>query len=553
MSAGNSKFDGKLLTHMSAYVISWSRGAPRGGCRRTVTAMLLASALLSGAVLPASAQSNRDGERLRKIAAYVEKARRDWEVPGLGLAIVRNDTVIFAQGFGTRTIGRDERVDENTLFAIGSSSKAFTAAAVAMLVDEGKLRWTDPATRHLPGLAFHDDYVNRELTVADLLSHTSGLPRYDQLWGAFNYPREEILRRVRSLEPTTSFRSTFGYQNIMYLAAGELVHANSGRSWDDFIAQRIFAPLGMKRSSTTVRALAGAANVASPHARVANTIVAVPYRNIDNIGPAGSINSSVREMAEWLRLQLGRGVHNGSRVLSDSVVRAMHSPRIVISRTARDEENNPHTHFASYGMGWFLEDYRGRKVIHHGGNIDGMTAMVAMLPNERVGFVLLENLNSSGMRTALMHYIFDRFLDAEERDWSAEDLARARATRARAAAAADSAGGQAQGPARVSGTQPSRPLARYAGTYENEMFGDVVVREENGRLVLRAGNGPAIHAEMEHWHFDTFRTRNLDPAAGPLRDAQRMMVTFALDARGESNVLTLAGLGEFRRRPERAR
>jgi CubicO group peptidase (beta-lactamase class C family) len=520
----------------------------RGG-RSGAAVMLLTMVLLPLSVGDATAQNGRgDAARLRRIEAYVEKARRDWEVPGLALAIVKHDSVIFAKGFGTRTLGRDEPVNEHTLFAIGSSSKAFTAAAVALLVDEGKIRFTDPARRHLPQLRFYEEYVTREITIRDLLSHSSGLPRYDQLWGLFNYPREEILRRVQYLEPNTSFRSTYGYQNIMFLAAGELVHAVDGRSWDDFIARRIFEPLGMTRSTTTIRLLEGRDNVATPHGRVNDAIVAIPYRNIDNIAPAGSINSSVRDMAEWVRLQLGRGVHNGKRLLSDSVMREMHTPQTVIRRPARDEQANPFTNFAAYGLGWMLEDYRGRKVIHHGGNIDGMTALVALLPNDSVGFVLLENLNGSGLRTPLMHYIFDRFLDADERDWSREYLERARQARVRAAANGDST---AQPPTRVPDTRPSRPLARYAGTYENPIYGEVVVAEENGKLVLRAGNGGAIHVELEHWHFDTFRTRNLDPAAGALRDANRIMVTYALDARGEPRSLVLGNIGEFRRRPAR--
>ena len=516
--------------------------------RRTLAPVLIALAI--GA--PVYAQNGTtDAQRLRKIEAYVEKARKDWEVPGLGLAIVKNDTVIFAKGFGTRTLGKNEPVDEHTLFAIGSSSKAFTSAAVAMLVDAGKVRWSDPVTKHLPSLTFHDDYVTHQITVEDILSHSSGLPRYDQLWSTLNYPREELLRRIRFLEPTTSFRGAYQYQNLMFAVAGELVRAVDGRSWDDFIAQRIFQPLGMQRSGTTVRLLANMPNVATPHARIEDKITPIVYKNIDGIGPAGSINSSVREMAEWVRLQLGRGQVGGKRLFSDSVARQMHAPHTLIPRSAQAERDNPYTHFNAYGLAWMLEDYRGRKVVHHGGNIDGMTAMVAMLPNEKIGFVLLENMNGSGMRNHIMHYIFDRFLDAEEKDWSGEALTRQQQARERARAAArDSA--QA-GPPRVADTKPSLPLARYVGTYENEMFGDVVITEENGKLILKAGHEAAVHAELEHWHFDTFRTRNLNPAGGPLRDANRFMVTFALDARGEPRIVTVGPLGEFRRRAQPAR
>lgn len=505
--------------------------------------LILAGLLPSGATAQAGAST--DAERIRAIDAYLEKARQDWEIPGFGFAVVRNDSVIFARGYGTRTHGRNEPVDEHTLFAIGSSSKAFTAAAVGMLVDEGRLGWNDRASAVLPGLRFREDYVTRELTVRDLLAHSSGLSRYDQLWGLFGYDPAEIVRRVQFIEPTTSFRSAFGYQNLMYLAAGEVVRTKSGRTWDDFVTERMLRPLGMTRSNTTIRLLDGLPNVATPHARVDGATVAIPYRNIDNIGPAGSINSSAREMAEWVRLQLAGGVHAGQRLLSDSVMREMHTPVTLIRRTAQQAEANPYSHFSTYGLGWFIEDHRGHRLVHHGGNIDGMSALVAMMPDENVGFVLLENMNGSGMRFPLMYWIFDRFIDAELRDWSAEALERQREARERAAAAGQGAGG----PARVEGTRPSKELAAYTGTWSSDPYGDLVITLESGRLVVRGGANNAIHAELEHWHYDTFRSRNLDPDAGPLRGGARMFITFALDAAGNPRLATVSGLAEFRRRP----
>jgi CubicO group peptidase (beta-lactamase class C family) len=513
-------------------------------------ACLLLLALCAAAMLPADASAQAttatDADRLRAIDEYLEKARHDWEIPGFGFAIVRNDSVIFARGYGTRTHGRNEPVDEHTLFAIGSSSKAFTAAAIAMLVDEGRLSWSDRASAVLPALRFREEYVTRELTVRDLLAHSSGLSRYDQLWGLFGYDPAEIVRRVQYIEPTTSFRSAFGYQNLMYLAAGEVVRAKDGRSWDDFISQRLFRPLGMTRSNTSIRLLEGMSNVATPHARVDNAIVAIPYRLIDNIGPAGSINSSAREMAEWVRLQLAGGERGGQRLLSDSVMREMHAPVTLIRRTPQQAEANPYSHFSTYGMGWFIEDHRGHRVVHHGGNIDGMSALVAMMPDENVGFVLLENMNGSAMRMPLMYWIFDRFINAELRDWSAEALERQREARERAAASGQPAGG---GPARVDGTRPSRDNAAWAGTWTSDAYGDLVITVEDGRLVVRGGANNAIHAELEHWHYDTFRTRNLDPNAGPLRAGARMFITFALDAQGNPRLATISGLGDFRRRP----
>ena len=226
---------------------------------------------------------------------YVNKALKDWEVPGVAIAVVKDDKVVFAKGYGVRELGKPEMVDEKTLFAIGSSSKAFTSAAIAMLVDEGKLKWDDHVTKYLPGFQLFDPYVTREMTVRDLLTHRIGLERGDQLWYATDYSRDEVLRRIRFLEPSSSMRSKFGYQNVMYLAAGQIVPSVTTKSWDDFIGERIFTPLGMKETNTSIRLLKGKTDVAAPHQTIDDKVQPVPYRLIDNIGPAGSINSNVFE------------------------------------------------------------------------------------------------------------------------------------------------------------------------------------------------------------------------------------------------------------------
>jgi CubicO group peptidase (beta-lactamase class C family) len=481
---------------------------------------------------------------LRGLDAYVERGMREWEVPGLAIAIVKDDAVVYARGFGVRELGGQDRVDENTVFAIGSASKAFTAAAVGMLVEEGKVAWDDAATRHLAGFQLFDPYATRELTVRDLLAHRSGLARGDQLWYATEFDRAEILRRVRYLEPSWSFRSQFGYQNLMYLAAGELVPAvHPGTSWDDFVRDRIFAPLGMRRSSTSTLALQGQPNVASPHARVDGRVRPIPYRNIDNIGPAGSINSSATEMAQWVRLQLGEGTYAGRKLLESATVREMHTPHTVIRREGSWAMMSPASNFMTYGLGWFLQDYRGRMVVQHGGNIDGMHALVSMMPEERLGMVILTNLPNS-LTSALAHRVFDLYLGrdggAAPRDWSAILLAR-RDSLAREAQAQQRRFEES----RVTGTTPSLALDRYAGTYQDDMFGDVVVALEEGRLVAR--RGPAFVGDLEHWHHDTFRIAWRDATRG------HGFATFALDARARVVTLDMQGLATFARVSEPTR
>src|SRR5687767_572211 len=282
---------------------------------------------------------------------YVANAMKEWEVPGLAIAIVKDDRIVFAKGYGVRELGGTAAVDDHTLFAIGSSSKAFTAAALAMLVDEGKIKWDDPVTKYLPGFQLFDPYTTRELTVRDLLTHRSGLERGDLLWYASAYDRDEVLRRVRHLKPSWSLRSRFGYQNIMYLAAGQILPSLTGKSWDDFVRGRIFTPLGMTSSSTSIKALADSDNVATPHSKFDDKVGPVAWRNIDNIGPAGSINSNVLDMAQWVRLQLGGGEYQGKRLISAAAVKEMHSPQSIIPLTTMYEKLYPEAHFLTYGLG----------------------------------------------------------------------------------------------------------------------------------------------------------------------------------------------------------
>jgi CubicO group peptidase (beta-lactamase class C family) len=420
---------------------------------------------------------------------YVNKALKDWEVPGMAIAIVKDDKLLMAKGYGVRKLGDVAPVDERTLFAIGSSSKAFTAAAIAMLVDEGKMKWDEPATKYLPGFQLFDPYVTRELTVRDMLTHRSGLERGDLLWYGTDYDRDEVLRRVRFLKPSWSLRSRFGYQNIMYLAAGQAVNTASGKNWDEFVRQRIFTPLGMSSSSTSIMALKAETNVASPHAKFDDKVQPISWRKIDNIGPAGSINSNATDMAQWVRLHLNQGTFKNERILSSGAVKEMHMPQTVMRLEGLSEKIHSETHFMTYGLGWFLQDYRGRKIVHHGGNIDGMSALVAMIPEEKLGVVILTNMNGTSVPTAIMYRVFDSFLEAPQKDWSGELLKIVKSAQEQAATVE-----KKQEADRVKGTNPSLALAKYAGNYTNEMYGDAKVKEQNGKLVVEYS--PPLKGEL---------------------------------------------------------
>jgi CubicO group peptidase (beta-lactamase class C family) len=484
---------------------------------------------------PLSAQS----DPLAGLPEWLERALRDWEVPGLALAVVRGDSVIYARGFGVREVGRPDRVDERTLFAIGSASKAFTAAAVGVLVDEGKLHWDDKVTAHLPGFRVFDAYVTHELTLRDLLTHRSGLARGDQVWYGGVHDRDEVVRRVRHLQPSWSFRSTFGYQNIMYLTAGEVIEAKSGGTWDAFVKERFFTPLGMAESSTSTNDLRGKPNVATPHAKLDGTVRPVAWRNIDNVAAAGSINSNVSEMAQWVRLHLADGKIGERSVFSDSVAREVRTPQIPIRPEGPWGLIAPDANFLAYGMGWFMHDHAGHRIVHHGGNIDGNSAMVAFIPEEKLGMVVLTNMNSTSLTSAVVHHVFDALLGVPvERDWSERVLEARRRLDAQAEAQQ-----RQQDSAHVKGTSPSLALDAYAGTYSDSLYGDAKVSLEGGKLVLRYQS--AFTGDLTHWHYDTFQVKWRDPILG------RALLTFTLDERGRPVSVRTPPM-EFRRVNERS-
>jgi len=496
-------------------------------------ATLIALAL-PAAPLTAQRSAQRPAPRSAPTAGldqYIEHAMHDWHVPGLAIAIVHDDSVVFARGYGVRDVGRPDRVDPHTIFAIGSNSKAFTSTAIAMMVDSGRMHWDDHATKYLPGFQLYDPYVTREITVRDLLSHRSGLGRRgDLLWYGSPYSRAEVLRRIRYLPPNSSFRSQFGYSNIMVLAAGQALAAAADTTWDAVVAQRIFTPLGMTSSSTSISALAQQNDVATPHLIEKDTARAIPWRNVDNIGPAGSINSNVLDMAQWIRLQLGNGTYAGRQLVSEKSLRETHSPQTIIA--SPHDSLTPSTHFELYGMGWVLEDYRGHEIVWHNGGIDGMLSEVRLVPEAHLGIVILSNAEGHNLNPALMYRIIDAYLGAPARDWSALYLARFN----RAEAAAQAAEQKVLA-ARVTGTKPSLPLDGYVGTYADTMYGNATVTLEQNKLILRYG--PAFTGDMEHWNFDTFRVTWRDPRLGA------GFVTFGLNAMGKMDHMNVEGITDF--------
>lgn len=467
---------------------------------------------------------------------YVNAAMKDWDVPGMAIAVIKDDKIVYAKGYGVREIGKPETVDERTIFAIGSSSKAFTAATIAMLVDEGKLKWDDKVSQYLPAFQLFDPYVTREMTIRDLLTHRIGLERGDQLWYATPYSREEVLRRVRYLAPSSSMRSRFGYQNIMFLAAGEVVPVLTKKSWDDFVGERIFSPLGMKDSGTSIRTLSRSNDVATPHVKIDDKMKPVAWRLIDNIAPAGSINSNVVDMAQWVRLNLAKGKYDGKQILSEAAVKEMQTPQTIMRIEGPYTIFYPDAHFLTYGLGWFLSDFRGKKLVEHGGAIDGMRATVAMIPEENAGVVILTNANGSVLPQFLAYRIFDSLMGQPAKDWPAEGLKKIKQLEEQGKAAQEKALAE-----RVMGTSPSLELKDYAGTYNSEMYGDLEIKFEDGKLT--AHFGPNFSGVLGHWNYNTFQATWRDPVMG------KAFMDFDLNARGKIDTLSFGPMGDFKRMP----
>jgi CubicO group peptidase (beta-lactamase class C family) len=487
--------------------------------------VFLSVCLIAISLTPVRAQSPYTAE-LAEIDTYLAASLKAFDAPGCAIAIVKNDSVIFMKGYGVRTLGKPASVTPQTIFAIASNTKAFCATTLGMLADAKKLSLDDKVQTHLPGFKLYDDYASREMTLRDLLAHRSGLATFgaDLLWYETTTTTPDVLRRLRYLKPTSSFRSQFGYQNLMFLTAGEVVATIEGKPWSAVVKEKIFTPLGMNRTTTSISEFRDGDDIASPHNDNGGNLHPIPYSNADGIGSAGNINSSAEDMAKWIRLHLGRGTVDGKEFFSRRVAQQLWQLHTPIPLGERAERNIPSRHFYGYGLGFFLWDYLGKKVVEHAGGLDGMISQVAMLPEEKLGVVILTN-SESALASAMMYKVIDVFLAAPRRDWTKEILDSKR----RNDRFTDSIR-TVRLNARIKNTKPSLALSGYAGTFGSEFYGDTQVALENGKLVLRLLPAPKFVADLEHWHYDTFRViwRKSVSYSFPLGFA-----TFTLDADGK--------------------
>ena len=486
-------------------------------------------ALVGLVVIVGSASAQKKGTPTldKSFDATMDSVLKAWKVPGIGLAVVKGDKVIYMKGYGYRDLEQKVPVTPNTKFAIGSVTKSFTVTALASQAGQGLIDWDVPVRKYTPSFEMHDPVATQKMTLRDLVTHRSGLPRHDATWGAGGLTREQLFHAIKYLEPNKEFRSYWQYQNLMFLAAGYASGKVENKSWEEVVRARVFQPLDMTTADFSVNDLQRSADFSYGYSRLPNdSVVRTPYQNIDDIGPAGSINASPEEMTHYLIMHMNGGRYQGKQVIPADQCREMQSPQMVMPSSRGPTAGGAEVGEQQYGLGVMVGTYRGRKVVHHGGNIAGFSAEISWLPNDSIGVVVLTNMSGTATRDFIPFIVYDRLLGLSPIDWSGRYMqqylrGRARADSARARDVAS----------RVTGTKPSHELTAYTGTYNHPGYGDINVTLEGGTLKFSYGR---VSYPLEHWHYDVFETKSNTPGAPGRWKAQ-----FHMDMKGAITSLSV--------------
>jgi CubicO group peptidase (beta-lactamase class C family) len=433
----------------------------------------------------------------RVLDAVFLDSLKAWNVPGAAVAIVRDDKVIYLKGVGVRQLGGKEPVTPDTLFAIGSCTKAFTTTLMAMLVDEGKMTWDDPVRKHLDWFHLRDPIADSGVTLCDLVTHRTGVGSNDLLWYCSPLSQEQLMRRLALLEPAYPFRSGFQYQTTMFTTAGHAVAAAAGEKWSNLVQKRLFDPLGMKNATLTTADALATEDHATPHRFTARgTVEPAEWYECKTADPAGSISASARELSQWLRFQLNLGAIGDKRLVSAKALVETHTPQNVIRLEGISRSIHPETNLMSYGMGWVIQDYLGERLVSHAGLIDGFRVQITLVPQKKLGIVVLTNLHDARMTTAVCYSFLDILLGLKHRNWDdyllhvgkqeAETLAVQRKQREEK---------------RQRNSDPPLPLRQYVGTYEDEAYGKMEITLERGELQWRWNR---FTSAMKHFQENTF-------------------------------------------------
>ena len=436
---------------------------------------------------------------LQKLDAYFEQMVKDWDVPGASIGIVQDGQLVFTGNYGTKEVDKNEKPDEHTLYAIASNSKAFTSAVLAMLVQEGKLNWNDRVKEHLPYFSLFDDpWISAHITIRDLLSHRVGLGTFsgDVIWYKNEGSAEDFIKRAGKVPQAFDFRGGYGYSNLMYVTAGEIIRKITGKTWGENIQERILNPLGMDRTTTTAKDLDKRGNYVTPHGREEGKNFPIAFEDWDTIGATGGLISSVSDVAKWMIFNMNHGIIGEDTLISRgnrNLMWTMHNVNVV----DHTQPNDLGRHFSGYGLGWNLGDFHGKLMVGHTGGYDGMITAVTMIPEEKLGVVVLTNGHQSPIMAAT-YYAFDQFLGTGSKDWSGDMLKRSLTNQAN-----DKRIDEIK-KARVLNTKTSISTSKFTGAYKSDIYGQIEVKEENGVLRLYFEGAPKLSASLKHWHYDTY-------------------------------------------------
>jgi CubicO group peptidase (beta-lactamase class C family) len=483
--------------------------------RNSFCAWVIAGVLFSAPLF--AAENNLDG-----FDDFMAKAMHELKTPGAAVAVVKDGKIILAKTYGFRDVARKLPVTGSTLFPIASITKSFTVTALGTLADEGKLDWDKPVREYLPGFRMYDPIATEQLTTRDMVTHRSGLPRHDLVWYSSSFTRDQLVEKLRYLEPNKPLRSTFQYNNLMFLTAGYLGGRIVGTSWEEIVRKRVLDPLGMANTKFSSDEARKMPDYALPYRKNRKTEIVsdIEFSRWGDVGPAGSINSSLDDMAKYLLMHVNRGTVEGRRVLGQNNAEQMQLPQMVVQRRPLFPELGE----TSYGMGLMIETYRGHKHVHHGGNLDGFSAELSFLPNDGIGAVVLTNLDGTFLRDLVPYYIYDRLLGLSGIDWVQRFSEIERKSREQEMTA-DKKGYTG----RKTGTHPAHEIAEYAGEFDHSGYGKLAIRVDPAgstpRLVMKLND---IERPLEHFHYETFQVPE-----NPLDPFEKLRLTFPTDAQGE--------------------
>lgn len=442
---------------------------------------------------PFSERAQSLHESVEGLDEVIEQALKDYGIPGLAIGIVSGKDLIYAKGFGVRNLEEKLPVTAETLFPIGSCTKAFTSFLAGMLVDEGKLYWDQPVIDLIPEFRLVDEYATQKMTMRDLLTHRSGMPRHDYMWYNSEMTREEAVHRLRYLDPSSHLRERFQYTNLMYLVAGYAMERLTGMSWEEMVQERILYPLGMSNTNFSVETLEVMPNIASGYLHRNRALHTIPYRDVSLVGPAGAINSNVMDLSHWIRMQLHNGFFEGEMLMSPSTFEEMQTPQMLITGTPESKE----ALIYATGMGWNIAAYRGKYLLNHDGGVDGFTSVTTLLPEEDIGVVVLANHNLTALPRFLSRHVLDRLLRVDDgKNWLQEGLESLK--RHRELQQEETRIHDLQ---RKKDTHPSHPLEDYVGEYEHPGYGIVSIELEADQL---QATFHGVTSYLKHWHYDVF-------------------------------------------------